>query len=190
MVRGFVVRQVVVYFVIVHSVMPGNDILLRVGVLVDERIMRGCGRARGKIIRFVDDKVLDLALFPGPRAAPLRQEVRIDRYVLDIAEPRVQLRRPADRPMRQHTGGKRRQQQHRQQQRPAVRPFFPFFPTVKPCNLQSVRSPYPSFQWFYCTTFRQLFQRHGCKLFIPIKNLAFPCGIPVRKTCIPAFRAI
>ena len=101
-VGGFVVRQMMVDLMIVDRIMPRNDAGFRIGILMDKGIVRGGVRPSGKVIRFMDDQILDFSDFPGPCPAALGQIIRVNRDVLNIGQARVRLRRTADRAVGKH----------------------------------------------------------------------------------------
>ena len=66
---SLIIRQMMVDLVIVHRVVPRNNALLGVGVLVDERVVRGRICAGAGVVGLVDDEIPDLALL-SPLIAP------------------------------------------------------------------------------------------------------------------------
>ena len=157
---SLIIRQMVVDLVIVHRVVPRNNALLGVGVLVDERVVRGRICAGAGVVGLVDDEIPDLALLSRTGACALGKKVGHHRNILNVGQTGVGLRLAEHDLLCQHARRKRHDHQSdRQHQADSKSLAFLFACHDSPCLFRITSSCF-----FHCTTFYAIFQNKDCKL--------------------------
>ena len=138
MVGGLGVGEVVVDLVVIHGVVPRNDAVVRVGVLMDEGIVRRGVRAGGEVVGFVNDEIFDLARLTGARTAALGDEVGVNGDAVYVAEVRVLLRRFRERALGEHAAHKGKQHEHGDGDHSGIYGAFSLLSAVKSGSFQAL----------------------------------------------------
>ena len=114
--------------------------LLGVGVLVDERVVRGRICAGAGVVGLVDDEIPDLArLSADGRVLPSGMKVGVNGDAVYVAEVRVLLRRFRERALGEHTAHKGKQHEHwRRRHHGGIYGAFSLLSAVKSGSFQAL----------------------------------------------------